>query len=72
MTDQAQCEWRNQGPSPKRQHWRQNGRAGRARFFRRLAALAFILLFFGIWGFASLVRIALGRLFGLASIAAAI
>ena len=73
MTHQAQCEWRNQGPPwSKRQHWRQNGRAGRARFFRRLAALAFILLVFGIWGLASLVRLALGRLFGLSSIAAAI
>jgi len=73
VTDQAQCEWRNQGPPwSKRQHWRQNGRTGRARFFRRLAALAFILLVFGIWGFASLVRLALGRLFGLSSSAAAV
>ena len=74
MTDQAQCEWRNQGPPPwsKRQHWRQNGRAGRARFFRRLAAFAFILLVSGIWGLASLVRLVFGRLFGLSSSAAAV
>lgn len=73
MTDQAQCEWRNQGPPwSKRQHWSQNGRAGRARFFRRLAAFASILLVFGIWGFASLVRLAFGRLFGLSSSAAAV
>jgi two-component system, OmpR family, sensor kinase len=71
MTDQGQCEWRNQGPPwSKRQHRRQNGRVGRARFFRRLAASAFILLVFGIWGFASMVRLALGRLFGLSSTAA--
>jgi signal transduction histidine kinase len=72
VTDHAQCEWRNQGPPwSKRQLWRQNGRAGRARFFRRLAAFAFLLLVFGIWGFASLVRLALGKLFGLSSSAAA-
>jgi signal transduction histidine kinase len=71
VTDHAQCEWRNQRPPwSKRQLWRQNGRAGRARFFRRLAAFAFLLLVFGIWGFASLVRLALGKLFGLSSSAA--
>jgi signal transduction histidine kinase len=73
VTDRAQCEWRNQGPPwSKGQHWRQNGRAGRARFFRRLAVLAFILVVSGIWGFASLVRLVFGRLFGLSSSAAAV
>jgi two-component system OmpR family sensor kinase/two-component system sensor histidine kinase BaeS len=69
--ERAQCEWRGQGPWSKAQHWRPNGRVGRARFFRRLATIAFILLVFGIWGLASLVRLALGRLFGFSSSAAA-
>jgi len=69
--DRAQCEWRGQGLWPKRHDWRQNGRAGRLRFFRRLAAIVFLLLVFGIWGLASLVRLAFDRLLGLSSGAAA-
>jgi signal transduction histidine kinase len=57
MMQQPECEWRG-----RRAEWHGNGRAARVRFFRRLAALVFMLFLFGIWGVVSLSWFILSRL----------
>src|SRR5215471_3203927 len=57
-----ECEWRA-GPPWARGH----DSAGRVRFFRRIAAVLFVLFLLGIWGLVSLVWLVAGRVFGLPS-----
>jgi signal transduction histidine kinase len=67
VTQQPQCEWRSRYLGRGRHQRSKNDRGGRVRFFRRVAAFAFLLLFFGIWGLASLAWLAARRLFDFSS-----
>jgi signal transduction histidine kinase len=71
MMPRSECEWTSGRPSSHKHEWRKNGRAGRIRFFRRLAWLALILLFFGVGGVVSLGWLIVRRVFGLSSTAGA-
>jgi signal transduction histidine kinase len=56
------------GPSWRsRRDWHGNARAGRARFFRRIAAVVLLMVLLGSWGLVSLGWLAAGKLFGLSS-----
>jgi signal transduction histidine kinase len=62
-----ECEWRS-APAWARGHdWSVSGRAGRVRFFRRIAAVAFVLFLLGIWGLVSLGWLVASKLFKLSS-----
>src|SRR6266496_3925074 len=71
MMPRSECEWTSGRASFHKHGWRKNGRAGRIRFFRRVAAFALILLLFGVGGVVSLGWLIASRLFGLSSSAAA-
>lgn len=68
---QPQCEWRS-GRRAWRRDSHKNNRVGRIRFFRRLAAVVFILFLFGVWGLVSLGWLAVSRLFGIPPSGAAV
>jgi signal transduction histidine kinase len=72
MTQRSECQWRSAYAGPRRREWHGNERAGRVHFFRRVAALIFILLLFGIWGLISLVSLIFSRLFPLPPSSAAV
>ena len=59
-----ECEWNSAPPWVRGQNWSAGGRAGRGRFFRRIAAVVFVLFLLGIWGLVSLILLVAGRLFG--------
>lgn len=67
----SECQWRSSYAGLGRRDWHGNGRAGRARFFRRVAALFFIFFLLGVWGLISLVSIIFGRVFRLSPSSAA-
>jgi signal transduction histidine kinase len=60
----SQCEWRSRYLGPRRHQWSKNDRGSRVRFFRRVAAVAFVLLLFGVWGLVSLGWLIASRLLG--------
>ena len=64
---QPECDWRNGPPWARRHAWSVSGRAGRVRFFRRIAAVAFVFFLLGIWGLVSLGWLLAGRIFRLSS-----
>src|ERR1051326_2839769 len=64
---QPECDWRNGPPWARRHAWSVSGRAGRVRFFRRIAAIAFVFFLLGIWGLVSLGWLLAGRIFRLSS-----
>ena len=66
-----ECEWRSGPPWASSHDWSVGGRAGRLRFFRRIAALVFVLFLLGVWGLVSLAWLVAGRVFGLSSRGAA-
>ena len=61
-----ECEWNNGPPWAKREE-ETSRRAGRVRFFRRIAAVAFALFLLGIWGLISLGWLLASRVFRLSS-----
>ena len=70
MNYRPECDWRN-GPRGWRKHERLgSGRPGRVRFFRRLAAVAFVLLLFAAWGFVFLCWLLVRAIFQLPAIGA--
>jgi two-component system sensor histidine kinase BaeS len=71
MMPRSECGWRSDHVETGRE-WHGSARARRIRFFRRLAALVFILFLFGIWGFVSAGRLILTRIFGVSSSGAAV
>ncbi|HKE30756.1 MAG TPA: ATP-binding protein [Candidatus Angelobacter sp.] len=58
MMNQPQCEWRSGPPWRSGQDWRSSGHAGRIRFFRRIAAAAFVLFLLGVCGMIALAWLA--------------
>src|SRR5215813_15335213 len=58
MMNQRQCEWRSGPPWRSSHNWRTSGQAGRIRFFRRIAAIAFVLFLLGVCGMVALAWLA--------------
>jgi signal transduction histidine kinase len=57
-----ECEWKSGHPWRRRQDWGANGRTVRARFFRRLAAVALLLFLLGVCGVVALAWLAASAL----------
>src|SRR5262249_61324598 len=58
MMNQRQWEWRSGPPWRSSHNWRTSGQAGRIRFFRRIAAIAFVLFLLGVCGMVALAWLA--------------
>lgn len=61
----SECQWRGGHAGLGKREWHGNGRAGRVRFFRRIAAVIFIFFLLGVWGLISLGWRIFGGLFRL-------
>lgn len=65
--NKPECDWRSAPRWVREQDWSAGGRAGRGRFFRRIAAVVFVLFLLGIWGLVSLIWLVADKLFKLSS-----
>lgn len=63
MKNQPECDWKSTSPQAGRRNWNASSSAGRVRFFRRIAAFAFVLFLLGVWGVVSLGWLLATRVF---------